>query len=36
MTTDAEGYGITYLFGDGWVTFSDTRQGLLLIQRPGS
>ncbi len=36
MTTDAEGYGLTYLFGDGWVTFSDTRQGLMLIQRPGS
>lgn len=36
MTTDADGYGLTYLFGDGWVTFSDTRQGLLLIQRPGS
>ncbi|MFT4135212.1 hypothetical protein [Microbacterium sp.] len=36
MTTDADGYGLTYLFGDGWVTFSDTRQGLLLIHRPGA
>lgn len=32
MTTDDEGYGMTYLFGDGWVKFADTRQGLLLIE----
>lgn len=31
---DADGYGSTYLFGDGWVTFSDTRQGLVLIEAP--
>ncbi|MFT4229102.1 MAG: hypothetical protein QM602_02310 [Microbacterium sp.] len=31
---DDEGYGWTYLFGDGWVTFSDTKQGLLLIEWP--
>ena len=33
-TTDDEGYGMTYLFGDGWVTVSDTKQGLLLIEWP--
>lgn len=26
--------GMTYLFGDGWVTVSDTKQGLLLIEQP--
>lgn len=31
MGTDEDGYGMTYLFGDGWVKFADTRQGLLLI-----
>lgn len=36
IATDDEGYGITYLFGDGWVTISDTKQGLLLIERPAS
>lgn len=35
IAVDDDGYGITYLFGDGWVTLSDTRQGLVLIQRPG-
>ncbi|MFG6445346.1 hypothetical protein ACFXQA_08720 [Microbacterium sp. P07] len=34
ISTDADGYGITYLFGDGWVTIADTKQGLLLIERP--
>jgi len=34
IATDGEGYGITYLFGDGWVTIADTKQGLLLIERP--
>lgn len=34
IATDADGYGITYLFGDGWVTIADTKQGLLLIERP--
>lgn len=33
-TVDSDGYGLTYLFGDGWVTFSDTKQGLLLITPP--
>lgn len=32
MATDDEGYGMTYLFGDGWVEFADTKQGLLLIE----
>ncbi|GAA1959528.1 hypothetical protein [Microbacterium deminutum] len=29
---DDEGYGMTYLFGDGWVKVADTKQGLLLIE----
>ena len=33
-TTDVDGYGMTYLFGDGWGTVADTKQGLLLINRP--
>lgn len=32
--TDSEGYGLTYLFGDGWIKLADTKQGLLLIQWP--
>ncbi|MFT4282777.1 hypothetical protein [Microbacterium sp.] len=36
INRDEDGYGMTYLFGDGWVTVSDTKQGLLLIQRPTS
>lgn len=31
VATDAEGYGLTYLFGDGWVKYADTKQGLLLV-----
>lgn len=34
IAVDDEGYGLTYLFGDGWVIFADTKQGLLLIERP--
>lgn len=34
IATDDEGYGLTYLFGDGWVMFADTKQSLLLIERP--
>lgn len=34
ITVDDEGYGMTYLFGDGWVMLADTKQGLLLIERP--
>lgn len=32
--TDEQGYGMTYLFGNGWVTVSDTKQGLVLINVP--
>lgn len=35
-TIDENGYGMTYEFGDGWVTVSDTKQNLLLISRPAS
>lgn len=35
MGTDEDGYGMTYLFGDGWVKFADTRQSLILIEWPG-
>ncbi len=35
LALDDDGYGMTYEFGDGWVTVSDTKQGLLLIERPG-
>ena len=31
IATDSEGFGMTYEFGDGWVKFADTKQGLLLI-----
>lgn len=31
---DDQGYGITYLFGDGWVKLADTKQSLLLVQGP--
>jgi hypothetical protein len=34
IATDDEGYGLTYLFGDGWVKVADTKQGLLLIEWP--
>ncbi|RLK49426.1 hypothetical protein [Microbacterium telephonicum] len=36
LTLDENGYGMTYLFGDGWVTMADTKQNLLLIERPAS
>lgn len=35
MGTDDDGYGMTYLFGDGWVKFADTKQGLILIEWAG-
>ena len=31
MGTDDDGYGMTYLFHDGWVKLADTKQSLLLI-----
>jgi hypothetical protein len=36
LSTDDEGYGMTYLFGDGWVKVADTKQGLLLVDWPPS
>lgn len=36
LNPDSDGYGMTYQFGDGWMTLADTKQGLLLIERPGS
>ena len=35
LSTDDEGYGMTYLFGDGWVKVSDTKQGLVLVDWAG-
>lgn len=35
METDGEGYGMTYLFGDGWVKVADTKQGLVLVEGNG-
>lgn len=35
LSRDAEGYGMTYLFGPGWVSVSDTKQGLILIDPKG-
>lgn len=34
VATDEDGYGLTYLFGDGWVKYADTKQGLLLVTWP--
>ncbi|MDL5487690.1 hypothetical protein [Microbacterium wangruii] len=34
LTRDEDGYGMTYLFGDGWVTLADTKQSLVLVERP--
>lgn len=30
----AEGYGLTYFFGDGYVKLADTRQSLILVEGP--
>lgn len=35
MSLDENGYGMTYLFGDGWVKLADTKQGLILIDWQG-
>ncbi|MCE4024950.1 hypothetical protein LXM50_03070 [Microbacterium sp. Au-Mic1] len=35
LSKDEDGYGMTYLFGSGWVTVSDTKQGLILIEPRG-
>lgn len=34
LYTDDDGYGWTYLFGDGSVKFADTKQSLLLVEWP--
>jgi hypothetical protein len=34
IATDDDGYGFTYFFGDGYVTLADTKQSLLLVDRP--
>jgi len=34
VATDDDGYGMTFLFGDGWVAVADTKEGLLVIERP--
>ena len=34
LAKDSDGYGLTYQFGDGWALLADTKQSLLLIQRP--
>lgn len=36
VVTDSDGYGMTYLFGSGWVIVSDTKQGLLVMNPPGT
>lgn len=36
VAVDDEGYGLTYLFGDGWVKYADTKQGLILVEWPQS
>lgn len=35
ISTDEDGFGMTYEFGEGWVKFADTKQGLLLIDWEG-
>ncbi|MDQ0645272.1 hypothetical protein [Microbacterium murale] len=32
FAVDEEGFGMTYEFGDGWVTVADTRRGLVLVE----
>jgi hypothetical protein len=34
MNPDDDGYGMTYRFGKGQITFADTKQGLLLVEWP--
>lgn len=36
VATDDQGYGLTYLFGDGWVKYADTKQGIVLVEWPQS
>ena len=34
IAVDESGFGMTYEFGDGWVTLAYTKQSLVLINRP--
>lgn len=34
MSTDEDGFGLTYEFGDGWVRLADAKQSLILIDWP--
>lgn len=34
MGVDENGYGMTYLFGDGWVKVADTKESLLFVEWP--
>ncbi len=34
IAVDENGYGMTYLFGDGWVSVADSKQALQLINAP--
>ncbi|WP_433677117.1 hypothetical protein [Microbacterium gorillae] len=34
LIKDADGYGMSYLFGDGWVRLADTREALILVVWP--
>lgn len=34
IAPDEDGYGFTYFFGDGWVTFADTKQSTILVEWP--
>lgn len=33
LNIDADGYGMTYFFGDGYVQVADVKQGLVVIER---
>jgi len=36
VAVDEDGYGLTYLFGDGWVKYADTKQSIVLVEWPQS
>jgi len=36
VAVDKDGHGRTYLFGDGWVKYADTKQGIVLVEWPQS
>lgn len=33
LNIDADGYGVTYFFGEGYVQVADVKQGLVIIER---